>query len=69
MTFRLSKETRDALSETQSLLEQELLDHRDVWDSRSERWQDGDAGTEAMAWIEELTMLIESIDDLPREAQ
>jgi uncharacterized protein YukE len=38
---------------------------RDYYDNRSEAWQDGDAGTNYLAWIEQLEAAVEALEDLP----
>jgi hypothetical protein len=68
-TFRLSKETRDALSEARSALEQDLLDQRDAFDERSDRWRESDAGTNVEAWLDELGSLVGDLEDVPWEPQ
>jgi len=62
--FRLSDELAARISSLASDLGTEARELRDQWEERSERWQDGDRGTEVSAWIDELDDLAESLDSL-----
>ena len=40
---------------------------RTDWQEQSERWQDGDKGTAADAWIESLHEAVDALNNLDRE--
>lgn len=60
--FELSPETLKALYALRDALDDETREHRDVWDGRSERWQESDKGEAVDTWIEILSELLDTLD-------
>jgi hypothetical protein len=67
--IRLSAETVKAIDSLVDALRQEADDQRTLWDERSERWQEGDAGLAADNWIEEIEALADSLEDAPQQPE
>lgn len=67
--FRLSPAVRDAVASLASDLTAEAEDHQSAWDDRSERWQEGEAGSSAAAWIESLGELADALESFPEEPE
>lgn len=64
--FRLSDDLAERITQLASDLASEAQELRDIWDEKSERWQDGEKGSEVDTWIDELVDLAESLDDLDK---
>jgi len=62
--FRLSDELTARISSLASDLGTEVRELRDIFDEKSERWQEGEKANDILAWIDELDDLAESLDSL-----
>lgn len=52
------------VNDLKGLLESERDEAQEEWDSKSERWQESDNGTNAAEWIDSLTEIIGQLDPL-----
>lgn len=62
--FVISPATKKLMNGLFEALSDELQEHRDAWDERSEKWQDSDAGTNAEAWMEQFDHLLDELDNV-----
>lgn len=67
--FKLSPEVAEAVAKLASDLRAEAADHQSIWDDRSEKWQEGDAGSAAASWIEDLENLADELENLSEEPE
>lgn len=62
--FKLSKELVKRIEALASDLEATTQEFRDLYDERSERWQESDAAVEADAWIAGLENLADELGNI-----
>lgn len=67
--YRLSPELAARAAALATDLNAELDEHQTEFDGRSERWQEGEAGTAVGAWIEHLEELVTTLEGLPEEPE
>jgi hypothetical protein len=65
--FQLSAKLFEQISTVTGALNDEIADLREAYDDRSERWREGDAGTDVAAWLDELDELAETLENLSSE--
>jgi predicted transcriptional regulator len=66
-TFRLSADLTGRIATLASDLRMEAQEHRDAWDEKSEKWQEGEKGTVTDGWIEELDELADALENVSDE--
>lgn len=67
--FKLDAELTKRVAELESDIRAAAEEFRSLWDDASERWQEGDAGTAADAWIETLYELGDALEGLTEEPE
>lgn len=65
--WRLSDETKHAFGTLLSALEDERVDLTDQWAARSTRWRDGEEGVAVEGWLNDLTDLIDEMQNFETE--
>lgn len=66
-TFKLSKELAERIATLASDLRMEAQEHRDAWEEKSEKWQEGEKGSLTDGWIEELEELADNLENADEE--
>jgi hypothetical protein len=69
MAWKLSKTLEKQIDDVRAALDTEVQDMRSEFDDKSEKWQEGDKGTEVAAWLDELSDVVDTLDGIDVEPQ
>lgn len=61
--FQLSPELVERIDQLKTDLDAEILDMRNIFDARSERWRDGERGVDVGGWLDSLDSMAEALED------
>jgi hypothetical protein len=64
MAFKLSAELNTRIAVLASDLSSEVAEQQEVWNAKTETWQDSDAGNSVLAWLQGLDSLVEDMENL-----
>lgn len=64
MAFKLSQELSIRIAMLASDLSSEVDEQQEVWNAKTETWQDSDAGNSVLAWLQNLYSLVEDMENL-----
>lgn len=67
--FKLSRDLTKRIGTLASDIRDAVDGFRELYDERSERWQEGDAATAADTWIESLENLADELENIPEKPE